>query len=98
MANFARGPFRAARRAACCRLRPPAPGWVWRSLWLPEHSAPMNHENISQICFEDSYTVPVEQTARALFARLPHGHGYAERMMECLATGYLVAVMCEAIV
>jgi predicted thioesterase len=53
----------------------------------------MNHENISQICFEDSYTVPAEQTARALFARLPHGCGYAERMIECLATGYLVAVI-----
>ena len=53
----------------------------------------MNHENISQICFEDSYTVPAEQTARALFARLPHGYGYAERMIECLATGYLVAVI-----
>lgn len=53
----------------------------------------MNHETISQICFEDAYTVPPEQTARALFARLPHGCGYADRMIECLATGYLVAVI-----
>jgi predicted thioesterase len=37
--------------------------------------------------------VPADQTARALFARLPHGSGYAERMIECLATGYLVAVI-----
>jgi predicted thioesterase len=60
---------------------------------MAEHDALMNYENVSQICFEDSYTVPAEQTARALFARLPHGCGYAERMIECLATGYLVAVV-----
>jgi predicted thioesterase len=60
---------------------------------MAEHAALMNYENVSQICFEDSYTVPAEQTARALFARLPHGCGYAERMIECLATGYLVAVV-----
>lgn len=53
----------------------------------------MNHECISQIVFEDSYTVPAEQTARALFARLPHGSGYAQHMIDCLATGYLVAVI-----
>jgi len=53
----------------------------------------MNYENASQLSFQDSYTVPAEQTARALFARLPHGCGYAERMIECMATGYLVAVI-----
>ena len=34
-----------------------------------------------------------EQTARALFSRLPHGSDYAQRLIECLATGYLVAVV-----
>lgn len=53
----------------------------------------MNYENVSQLTFQESYTVPAEQTARALFARLPHGCGYADRMIECLATGYLVAVI-----
>jgi len=32
----------------------------------------MNHEQVSQLCFEESYTVPSEQTARSLFTRLPH--------------------------
>lgn len=53
----------------------------------------MNHQNVSEICFEETYQVPPEQTARALFARLPHGSDYAERLIECLATGYLVAVV-----
>lgn len=53
----------------------------------------MNHENLSQIYFVDFYAVPADQTARALFARLPHGCGYADRMIECLATGYLLAVI-----
>lgn len=54
---------------------------------------PMNHQGVSEIFFEESYTVPVDQTAKSLFARLPHGNGYAERLIECLATGYLVAVV-----
>lgn len=53
----------------------------------------MNHENLSQIYFVDFYAVPADQTARSLFARLPHGCGYADRMIECLATGYLLAVI-----
>ena len=53
----------------------------------------MNHQGVSEIFFEESYTVPVDQTAKSLFARLPHGSGYAERLIECLATGYLVAVI-----
>jgi fluoroacetyl-CoA thioesterase len=53
----------------------------------------MNHQGISEIFFEETYTVPADQTAKALFARLPHGTGYAERLIECLATGYLVAVV-----
>jgi fluoroacetyl-CoA thioesterase len=54
---------------------------------------PMNHQGVSEIFFEESYAVPADQTAKSLFARLPHGNGYAERLIECLATGYLVAVV-----
>ena len=46
----------------------------------------MNHQGVSEIFFEDSYTVPADQTAKSLFARLPHVSGYAERLIECLAT------------
>ena len=53
----------------------------------------MNHQGVSEIFFEESYTVPADQTAKSLFGRLPHGSGYAERLIECLATGYLVAVI-----
>ncbi|NPC57802.1 thioesterase [Caenimonas sp. S4] len=53
----------------------------------------MNHQGVSEIFFEESYTVPADQTARSLFARLPHGSAYAQKMIECLATGYLVAVL-----
>ncbi len=53
----------------------------------------MNHQGVSEIFFEESYTVPADHTAKSLFARLPHGTGYAERLIECLATGYLVAVI-----
>ena len=53
----------------------------------------MNHQRVSEIFFEETYNVPPEQTAKSLFARLPHGAGYAERLLECLATGYLVAVI-----
>ncbi len=52
----------------------------------------MNHQGVSEIVFEEVYRVPPEQTARALFARLPHGSDYAANLIECLATGYLVAV------
>lgn len=53
----------------------------------------MNHQGISEVSFEETYNVPPEQTARALFSRLPHGSDYAQRLIECLATGYLVAVV-----
>jgi fluoroacetyl-CoA thioesterase len=53
----------------------------------------MNQQGVSEICFEETYAVPREQTARSLFARLPHGSGYASTLIECLATGYLVAVV-----
>lgn len=53
----------------------------------------MNHQQVSEICFEETYTVPTDQTARSLFTRLPHGKHYAETLIECLATGYLIAVV-----
>lgn len=53
----------------------------------------MKHQQISEICFDESYTVPTNQTARSLFTRLPHGMSYAETLIECFATGYLVAVI-----
>lgn len=53
----------------------------------------MNHEAVSAVFFEESYVVPADQTARSLFARLPHGRDYAQQLIECLATGYLVAVI-----
>jgi predicted thioesterase len=53
----------------------------------------MNHQQVSEICFEEIYTVPACQTARSLFTRLPHGRHYADAMLECLATGYLIAVV-----
>lgn len=45
----------------------------------------MNHEQVSQLCFEESYTVPSEQTARSLFTRLPHEAAAAG---VCVATAH----------
>lgn len=53
----------------------------------------MNQQGVSEICFEETYAVAHDQTARSLFARLPHGREYAQTLVECLATGYLVAVV-----
>ena len=53
----------------------------------------MNQQAVSEIFFEETYCVPAEQTARSLFARLPHGIAYAQTLVECLATGYLIAVV-----
>jgi fluoroacetyl-CoA thioesterase len=53
----------------------------------------MNHQGVSEICFAEVYTVPANQTARRLFATLPHGSHYAERLIEGMATGYLIAVV-----
>lgn len=53
----------------------------------------MNQQAVSEICFEETYRVPAEQTARSLFARQPHGIAYAPTLVECLATGYLIAVV-----
>jgi predicted thioesterase len=95
-------------RTALRALRQPALWQVGNARWTQEHRrAPvtaaatasttqlrsMNHQGVSEIFFEESYTVPADQTAKSLFARLPHGSEYAERLIECLATGYLVAVI-----
>lgn len=53
----------------------------------------MNHESLSQVCFAETYVVPSHQTARSLFTRLPHGMAYADTLIECFATGYLIAVV-----
>lgn len=53
----------------------------------------MDHQRVSEICFSEIYVVPSDQTARALFTRLLHGRGYADTLIECLATGYLIAVV-----
>lgn len=37
--------------------------------------------------------MPAEQAVSALFARLPHGCDGAERIVNCLATGYLVTAI-----
>lgn len=53
----------------------------------------MDHQRVSEICFDEVYVVPSDQTARALFTRLPHGRDYANTLIECFATGYLIAVV-----
>ena len=53
----------------------------------------MNPCHVSQIVFSETYTVPPEQTTQRMFRLLPHGSGYADRMIDAMATGYLVAVL-----
>jgi hypothetical protein len=86
-------------RHSCCRATSrrrvnedqAAPPGDWLKPTPPRY--PTNHQGVSEIFFEESYTVPADQTAKSLFSRLPHGSEYAERLIECLATGYLVAVI-----
>lgn len=52
----------------------------------------MNHQNLSTVFFEETYCVPAHQVARSLFTHLPIGSGFEERVVGCLATGYLVAI------
>lgn len=44
----------------------------------------MNHQGVSEIFFEESYTVPADQTAKSLLARLPHGTGYLVAVIESI--------------
>ena len=53
----------------------------------------MKHCEVSQIFFSESHVVTADQRAQTLFRPLPHGKGYAERKIEAMATGYLVAVL-----
>jgi fluoroacetyl-CoA thioesterase len=46
-----------------------------------------------EISFEEVCTVGGDQTARRLFASLSHGNAYASKMVDGLATGYLVAIV-----
>ena len=48
---------------------------------------------VSQIWFSETYIVPVEQTAQRMFGVLPHGKGYADRLVNTMANGYLFAVV-----
>ncbi len=51
----------------------------------------MNHEAVSQICFAQSFEVLAHQTARAVFANLPFGAGYAVLLADVLSTAQLLA-------
>jgi predicted thioesterase len=53
----------------------------------------MNDQGLSTIAFEEGCTIDESQTARSLFTRLEHGHPYAGHLLDCLATGYLVALL-----
>lgn len=82
----------ATASAAAVQAKCPTQGIFTRSgLTLSQHT--MDHQRVSEICFDEVYVVPSDQTARALFTRLPHGRGYASTLIECFATGYLIAVV-----
>lgn len=53
----------------------------------------MNEQGLSEISFEEVCTVDPNQTARSLFTRLEHGRGFAEHLLDGLATGYLIALV-----
>jgi fluoroacetyl-CoA thioesterase len=53
----------------------------------------MKHCAVSQILFSETYIVPVEQTAQRMFGLLPHGKSYADRLLNAMANGYLLAVV-----
>ena len=53
----------------------------------------MRDQAISETLIEERYTVPADQTARRLFASLPHGRAYASQLVDAMATGYLVTVL-----
>lgn len=51
----------------------------------------MNEQGSSEICFDETCTIRPDQTARSLFTRLEHGQGFAEHLLDGLATAYLIA-------
>lgn len=53
----------------------------------------MNHEALSRIVFEESHVVSADQDARSLFRGLPQGRGYADGLIDAMATCQLVAVL-----
>ena len=53
----------------------------------------MNHSAASQILFSETYTVPAKQTSRRMLSALPHGKTYADRLVNAMANGYVVAVI-----
>ncbi len=53
----------------------------------------MNHEAVSQIFFQESHDVSADQTAQNLFRLLAEGSAYADRLVDAMATGYLLALL-----
>ena len=51
----------------------------------------MNLEQISQTCFVTHFAVDAAHTARAVYAALPFGAGYAHRMADVLCSAHLLA-------
>lgn len=48
----------------------------------------MNHQGVSEIFFGETYNVPPRR-----LEHYSHGSDYSAKMIECLSTGYLVAVV-----
>lgn len=53
----------------------------------------MSNCGISQIFFKETYTVLPDQTTKRMFGMLPHGKSYADRLVNAMANGYLIAVL-----
>lgn len=53
----------------------------------------MNEECVSQICFDERYSVPAYQTARPSLAPLPHNRGFPEKLIDPLDTSHLISAI-----
>jgi predicted thioesterase len=53
----------------------------------------MNHEAIGQIFFDETYTVPAQETAERMMAALPTCELRASVLVDAMATAYLVALL-----
>ena len=53
----------------------------------------MNHEILSQIVFDEKHLVSEEESAPSLFRQLPEGRGYADRLVDAMATCHLIALL-----
>ncbi len=52
-----------------------------------------NHQAISQIVFDERYTVPLDQTAPPLFSEFPPTADGAGNLVEAMAIAYLIAML-----